>query len=245
MKPDTLPVIPMTKRVRILLVFLFAACLLAGLKQFGRPFRVPLVATARGEETVASVVRKLQEKERGLSKEEIAEISSLTLIGLKEERLLEAWAHPEDGEPELIRTYPFTAYSGKLGPKLREGDLQIPEGIYRVEYLNPNSSYHLSIKIDYPNAFDREKGAIDGRESLGGEIFLHGRAVTIGCIPIGDEAIEDLFLIVSQVGTGQTEVIITPFDFRIREDRPEIEAVEWEGELYEKITEALEPFGAE
>ena len=88
-----------------------------------------------------------------------------------------------------MRTFPFQGFSGTLGPKLREGDGQIPEGLYRIEYLNPNSSYHLSLKIDYPNAFDREKGRSDGRERLGYDIFIHGKSVTVGCIPIGDEAI--------------------------------------------------------
>lgn len=230
------------KRTRILLPLLIATCGLAGLKQFGRPLWNPLVATARGEETVASVVSRLLEKGCGLDSGQVEQIQSLTLIGLKEERTLEVWAHQKDGEIEEIRSYPFTAYSGELGPKLREGDLQIPEGVYNVEYLNPNSSYHLSIKIDYPNAFDREKGKADERTQLGGEIFIHGRAVTIGCIPIGDEAIEDLFTIVSQIGKENVEVIIAPFDFRTRKKRPKIKSVKWEGELYEKITTALTPF---
>lgn len=242
MNTDKLAVITMSKRLRILLLLLVAVSALAGLKQFGRPLLSPLIATARGEETVSSVVTELCEKGKGLGPDEAAEIASLTLIGLKEERSLEVWAHRDGDEPDLIRTYPFTAYSGKLGPKLREGDLQIPEGVYEVEYLNPNSSYHLSIKVDYPNAFDREKGEADGRETLGGDIFIHGRAVTIGCIPIGDEAIEDLFTIVSQVGARNTDVIIAPFDFRERDDRPDIEIVEWEEELYETVAEALENF---
>ncbi len=242
MKPDTLPIIPMTKRFGILLILLVAVSALAGLKHFARPLWSPLVATARGEETVASVVSRLREKEIGLEEEQAAEIDSLTLIGLKEERSLEVWAHRPGTAPDLIRTYPFTAYSGKLGPKLREGDLQIPEGIYEVAHLNPNSSYHLSIKIDYPNAFDRKKGEVDGRDTLGGDIFIHGRAVTIGCIPIGDEAIEDLFLIVAQIGLGNTNVVIAPFDFRIRAECPEIEEIAWEEELYGKINEAMKPF---
>jgi len=200
------------------------------------------VATARGETTIASAVSNLHGKGCGLDSGQVDQIESLTLIGLKEERSLEVWAQQQNGQRELIRTYPFTAYSGTIGPKLREGDGQIPEGIYRVEYLNPNSSYHLSIKIDYPNAFDREKGEADDREQLGFDIFIHGRSVTVGCIPIGDEAIEDLFTIVSQVGPKNSEVIITPVDFRKRDDRPEIEEIDWEDELYETITTALAPF---
>ena len=125
---------------------------------------------------------------------------------------------------------------------MREGDGQIPEGIYRVEYLNPNSSYHLSLKIDSPNAFDREKGRADGRERLGYDIFLHGKSVTVGCIPIGDEAIEELFTLVAQISPAKVAVIISPWDFRERDDEPEVDEISWEGELYEEVRSALQPF---
>jgi len=62
----------------------------------------------------------------------------------------------------MIKSYPFTGFSGGLGPKLREGDGQIPEGVYAIEYLNPNSQFHLSVKLDYPNVFDKAKGRADG-----------------------------------------------------------------------------------
>jgi murein L,D-transpeptidase YafK len=70
--------------------------------------------------------------------------------------------------------------SGKAGPKLREGDGQVPEGIYRIDGLNPNSSYHLSLKLNYPNDFDLEQARTEGRTELGGDIFIHGKAVSIG-----------------------------------------------------------------
>ena len=66
----------------------------------------------------------------------------------------------------LIESYPFTGFSGTIGPKLKNGDKQIPEGIYSVEYLNPNSKFYLSIKINYPNDFDREKASLDGRVDM-------------------------------------------------------------------------------
>lgn len=89
------------------------------------------------------------------------------------------------------------AASGGPGPKLREGDLQVPEGVYRLTAFNPNSSYHLSLRVDYPNAEDRaaEDRAVarsDRRTSLGGDIFIHGKAVSIGCLAIGDPGIEEL-----------------------------------------------------
>ena len=74
--------------------------------------------------------------------------------------------------------YPILAASGVLGPKLREGDKQVPEGIYGAEALNPNSKFHLSIRLNYPNTFDRRMAQSDGRTQLGGDIMIHeiGRA---------------------------------------------------------------------
>jgi hypothetical protein len=112
--------------------------------------------------------------------------------------VLELWT--EDTAARLVHRYPVLAASGALGPKLRQGDLQVPEGVYRVLWLNPNSSYHLSMKLDYPNAFDREHARRDRRTDLGGDIFVHGRAVSIGCVALGDPAIEELFVLAADTG---------------------------------------------
>ena len=141
-----------------------------------------------------------------------------------------------------VKDYAFTGFSGKLGPKLREGDRQIPEGVYNIEYLNPNSSYHLSMKIDYPNAFDKKMGKADGRTKLGYDIFLHGKSVTIGCIPLGDRGIEEIFYLVAKNGRQNTQVVIAPWDFRVRNDDPAIEGIAWEGILYQSIRTALEGY---
>ena len=141
-----------------------------------------------------------------------------------------------------IKTYKFTAFSGKIGPKLKEGDKQIPEGIYKIEFLYPNSSYHLSLKVNYPNKFDKEKAVEDGRTNLGGDIFIHGKSVTIGCVPIGDEAIEELFIISKFAFNKGIEVIIAPRDFRKNKDFPNIENITWENELYESISDELKKY---
>src|SRR5436190_607476 len=82
------------------------------------------------------------------------------------------------GAWRFVREYPVMAASGGRGPKLREGDGQVPEGMYTIDWLNPNSSYHLSMHVDYPNAFDRAHAADDGRTALGGAIMIHGRDVS-------------------------------------------------------------------
>ncbi|MBN8722073.1 MAG: L,D-transpeptidase family protein [Acidobacteria bacterium] len=165
------------------------------------------------------------------------EFKELTLIALKDEKKLEVWGKKDSWQ--LIKTYDFTAFSGKLGPKLKEGDRQIPEGIYRAEGLNPNSSYHLSIKVNYPNEFDRKIASQQARTNLGGDIFIHGKAVTIGCIPIGDTAIEELFYTVYSVGKDKTKIIIAPIDLRKRKiEELKIEYL-WQTDLYSNISNEL------
>ena len=162
---------------------------------------------------------------------------AVTLLVLKEERVLELWA--DDGAPHLVHRYPVLAASGTLGPKLRQGDLQVPEGVYRVLWLNPNSSYHLSMKLDYPNAFDREHARRDGRTDLGGDIFVHGRAVSIGCVALGDPAIEELFVLAADTGVARVKAVIAPRDLRVASARdPEI-ASAWAPELYRLVRSEL------
>lgn len=162
----------------------------------------------------------------------------IMLLAFKEERQLELYGFNTGWIK--IKTYPFTAFSGELGPKLREGDKQIPEGIYRIEHLNPNSKYHLSLKLNYPNDFDREKARLENREHPGSDIFIHGKAVTVGCIPVGDEAIEELFVLCSQAYKAGISVVISPRDFRRNKIYPPVPGIEWEEELYTALHQALE-----
>jgi len=164
--------------------------------------------------------------------------SEILFVGLKEEQLLQVYAK-KDAEIKFIKQYPFTANSGQLGPKLKEGDRQIPEGIYKIEYLNPNSSYYLSLKVSYPNEFDKSKTNFSNIKEMGGDIFIHGKAVTIGCIPIGDEAIEEVFMMAKKAIHKPIKVIISPRDFRKVKAYPSIPHINWEEELYDKIKEEL------
>jgi murein L,D-transpeptidase YafK len=115
----------------------------------------------------------------------------------------------------------------------------VPEGIYRVEGLNPNSSYHLSIKLNYPNAFDLEHAKLDGRTGLGGDIFIHGKTVSIGCLAMGDEAIEELFVLINRIGIKNVRVIIAPHDFRNNTVEPGRDQLPWVRELYALIQQEL------
>lgn len=134
---------------------------------------------------------------------------NIQLLAFKEEKKLEVYANKI-----LLHTYDFMAYSGKRGPKQQEGDRQIPEGIYRIEYLNPNSQFHVSFKINYPNERDKKRALNAGIENPGTDIFIHGNKISIGCIPIGDAYIEELFTLVALTGIENVNVLIFPNDAR-------------------------------
>ncbi len=166
--------------------------------------------------------------------------TKLVLVGIKDERRLEVFAAGSDGKLRLIRDYKVLGSSGELGPKLREGDLQVPEGIYPIELLNPNSRFHLSLRVGYPNAFERAKGKLDGRTQLGGDIMIHGSSVSIGCLAMGDEAAEDLFVLAADTGLENITVILTPVDFRQGKSVPkDTRLPAWAPELYAQIKSRL------
>src|ERR1043165_840429 len=99
----------------------------------------------------------------------------LAYLAFKDVRHLEVYARgTADDAWHFIKDYRIRGASGTLGPKLAEGDRQVPEGTYRADSVNPNSRYHLSIRVSYPNAYDREVARRDGRANLGGDIMIHG-----------------------------------------------------------------------
>lgn len=227
-----------TVRPSLLIVCAVILCTVI-LYKYGRSIWHPAYARIRGRQTVRSVLKKhtARVRKRFPQWKRLVDRKTITLIAFKQERRLELWKRIR-GKHQWIKSYPFTGYSGTLGPKRKEGDLQIPEGIYRIAYLNPNSSYHLSMKVSYPNRFDRKMARKDRRTRLGGDIFIHGKNVTIGCIPIGDRNIEELFTIIATNGVRNTRVLIAPNDLRIR-TAPSIKGIRWVGLLYTKLKRAL------
>lgn len=130
----------------------------------------------------------------------------------KKEEVLEVWLQKDNGEYALFLDYPICIYSGELGPKTREGDKQSPEGFYAVgrEALNPNSQYHLSFNLGYPNAYDRAHGY------SGSMLMVHGKCVSIGCYAMGDRQIEEIYTLVgSALQRGQPFVRVHAFPFRM------------------------------
>ena len=166
----------------------------------------------------------------------------LHLLAFEQERLLELWAD-DGGAPRFIRSYAIKAASGKAGPKLVEGDRQVPEGVYRVTWLNPKSAYHLSLKLDYPNEFDRAKAVLENRVNLGGDIFVHGSDQSIGCLAMGDPAIEDLFVLAARVGPENVRVVIAPNDLRSKQPPTDLRySPAWLPELYQDLRRQLQLF---
>lgn len=135
----------------------------------------------------------------------------VVLVGLKAERRLRLYAGDEH-QLRWVHTYPILAASGRAGPKLAYGDGQVPEGRYDVESVHPNSRYHLALRLNYLNAEDRELAAAEGRRELGSDIMIHGGAVSVGCLAMGDAAIEELFVLAAAVGPRQVAVVLAPCD---------------------------------
>lgn len=163
-----------------------------------------------------------------------------TLIALKQERELQLYTPDNSGKPVYILTWPITGASGGNGPKLREGDMQVPEGIYDITALNPNSICYLSLRVDYPNKFDRQMAAAENRTNLGGDIMIHGGNASVGCIAIGDEEIEKLFVLAYKTGISNIKLIIAPNDPRTKSLAPT--KPEWTKKLYAEITEEIKKY---
>lgn len=141
----------------------------------------------------------------------------LFIRSFKAEAVTELWSAAERrGDPHvLVRTFPVCQNSGVLGPKRRQGDGQVPEGFYRVSLFNPQSSYHLSLGVSYPNAADRHHSA---GQPPGSAIMIHGDCVTIGCIPLRDGPIEELYVAaVLARDAGQRDIPIHIFPCRLDE----------------------------
>jgi murein L,D-transpeptidase YafK len=123
--------------------------------------------------------------------------AEMLLRAFKRERILELWAASRPGERlARVATYGICYLSGGLGPKRREGDLQVPEGFYKLIDLNPTTPFYLALHVGYPNESDRILG---DRRRPGGEILIHGACVSVGCLAMSDERAAELWIAASAV----------------------------------------------
>lgn len=136
----------------------------------------------------------------------------ILLRAYKKESEIELWKLTRTGRFVHIKTYPVCRWSGRLGPKMKEGDRQTPEGFYSVSkaQMNPNSAYYLSFNIGYPNAFDRSLGR------TGSAIMVHGICASVGCFAMTDPMAGELFAIAREAFTGgQNAFQFQSFPFRM------------------------------
>lgn len=144
----------------------------------------------------------------------------ILFIAYKQENELEMYAKKanEISYKKLI-TYPICAKSGSLGPKRKEGDRQIPEGFYCISRFNPASTYYLSLGLNYPNESDKIKS---NAPELGGDIYIHGECVTIGCLPMTNDKIKEIYLYaLAAKENGQVQIPVYIFPFRFTAENTE------------------------
>lgn len=161
----------------------------------------------------AAYAEKWEGLKAELKKKDIKENFELFLRVFKEEKVVEVWLKSlGEKEFKLFKTYAICASSGELGPKRQQGDGQVPEGFYNVAVFNPYSSYHLSLGINYPNASDK----IIGKGNLGGDIMIHGSCVTIGCMPLTDTYIKEVYVLAVEArNNGQQTIPVHIFPTRM------------------------------
>jgi murein L,D-transpeptidase YafK len=141
-------------------------------------------------------------------------VKNIYIRSFKYDSRMEVWVrYSSDEKYQLFKNYKVCALAGTLGPKRMQGDYQVPEGFYYINEFNPRSNFHLSLGLNYPNASDRILG-----DSLqpGGDIYIHGKCVTSGCIPIMDQQIEELYILAAHAhaqGQDFIPVHIFPVDF--------------------------------
>ena len=128
----------------------------------------------------------------------------------KKEMRLEVWARSSTQNAYLLlHNYEICAFSGDLGPKRAGGDGQVPEGFYTIDRYNPFSNFYLSLGVSYPNRSDRILGT---KGNLGGDIFIHGSCVTIGCMPLTDDKIKELYILALEArAAGQVNIPVHIF----------------------------------
>jgi len=239
-------------RSRALVAGLAAAALVIGagawgFYKHGRRIWVPWKQKLVGQRSVKDVIAALEPGAGARIRDALSAAAiapapgKFWLLAVKDARTLDLFGEDASGRRVKVRSWRVLAASGSAGPKLREGDRQVPEGVYRIDHLNPNSAYHLSLALDYPNAVDRAHAAHDGRNRPGGDIFIHGKDVSIGCLAIGDDAIEELFWLAATAGKDAFTVVIVPTDLRQR-PAPDVRAPPWVTELYGDLRAELVRF---
>lgn len=164
-----------------------------------------------------------------------------TWISLKNEKLLLIFARGEDGKWKQVVGYPVVSSSGELGPKLKEGDLQVPEGFYKTTALDART--HLCLWVDYPNSADQVRARLDHRTKLGGNIQIHEGVHSTGCVVIDHDAMAELFVLAHDTGCQNIDLIMAPCNLVVK--NPDVDFAKqpkWLPKLYKDLKKALAGF---
>jgi hypothetical protein len=168
----------------------------------------------------------------------------MTWIGLKQEKVLLVFAVDAKGKLRQILNYSIIGASGTTGPKLKQGDMQVPEGFYKLNGFRPNVVAHLAVSVNYPNAEDRAHAKMDHRGGdLGSDILIHGSRWSTGCLAMGNEPIEELFVLAHDCGLKNISIIFAPCDLALHQ--PEIDLHQqpaWLPDLYARLKAALQKY---
>lgn len=187
--------------------FLFSLFLGTSLWSFGQGTQVSFVDFQR---SMARPAVAMQNKLDTLQKQFAAKglqwpAKNIYIRSFKYDSQLEIWVSNSRKEPyRLFKTYRVCALAGSLGPKRMQGDYQVPEGFYYINEFNPNSNYHLSLGINYPNISDR---ILADPIKPGGDIYIHGSCVTVGCIPVTDEQIDEIYILAAHAKSAGQDYI--------------------------------------
>ncbi len=167
-------------------------------------------------------------------------LKQIYIRSFKYDSQLEVWVRGQKNEPfKLLRTYKVCALSGALGPKRIEGDYQVPEGFYYINEFKPNSTYHMSLGLNYPNASDM---LLSDSIKPGNDIYIHGSCVTVGCIPIRDQQIEELYLLASyahEQGQDFIPVHIFPIRYNVEKSKEYLSKTAKDDTEYQKFSGRL------
>lgn len=197
---------PGRRRACLFLVFCITGFMLAAQPSF-------LKQQLKYPKVKASYAEKWPALSKSLKAKGIDSADYKVLIRIfKQEKQMEVWLKSRKAEKYVhYADYPICRSSGELGPKRREGDLQVPEGFYKINFFNAFSDYYLGMQLNYPNQSD----LILGKKPYGGQIMIHGNCVTIGCIPITDDKIKELYLLcLFSKGAGH-DVAVDSYPFRL------------------------------
>lgn len=168
--------------------------------------------------------------------------ASLYIRSFKYDRQLEVWvADSLNSKYKLFKTYKVCMQSGTMGPKRMEGDYQVPEGFYYINEFNPNSNYHLSLGLNYPNTSDK---ILSDSTRPGSAIYIHGNCVSVGCIPIDDVPIEELYVIGTTVKNQGQEIIpvhIFPVRYNVKESMTYLTNNIKDNEYLQKFNKSIKP----